>query len=405
MVLPLILFYFGRLSVISLVANLLVAAVQPMILLAGTVGLLIGLAGLAVVAKLFLWVAWLGLYWTALVARWSALLPWASIEIATFGWGALLFTYALIFALRYRIPQRLSRQFGQAERFDMRWLQPLQPLMVAGLLLIAGLVWGAVATMPDGRLHLYFLNVVGGGGQLLQTPSGRQILIDGSPVPQRLISELGAVMPFWDRTLDLMVVTQPESRYEDALAAIPQRLSIAHAIDSRIGELESESDLWRTSLEQTETPFTTMESGGWIDLGDGVALWVLWPPAGAQLADDQSIHRSLVLKIVYDDFTMLITGDGAPPDTQSLMKAGASIEASVLQVGASGGNSALYDELMTTVNPQVTILHGGLKLGDTSLPPVELPQLTGGQLLQSGLTGRIHLYTDGQNLWLETNAN
>ena len=409
MVMPLIVFYFGRLSVISVAANLLVAAVQPLILLSGTVGLLIGLMRLAVVAKIFLWVTWLGLYWTTLVAQWAAQLPGASLEIATYGWGGLAITYVLIFAVRIRHLRQAWRTHTITHTItnamtNTTWMRNLQPLMLSGLVLATGLIWGAVFTLPDGRLHVYFLNVDGGSGMLIQTPSGRQILINGSHISQRLISELGKVMPFWDRTLDLMVVTQRNSSSIDALAEIPRRLHITQAIDSYASEVESDSDIWRSSLKQTDTPVTSMQSGGWIDLGDGVALWLLWPPHGDNLDGDPGHQQSLVLKLVYNDFSMLVTGDSGLLDVHSLIGSGLPIEASLLQLESSAGNYALYDELITNVNPHMVVIHGGGNLQDNS-PKAVLPHLIGSKVLQTDLAGRIHVYTDGHELWLDTEVD
>jgi competence protein ComEC len=118
MVLPLVIFYFGRLSLISLVANLLVAVVQPLILLSGTVGLLIGILGVTVVAKVFLWITWLGLYWTTIIAKWAAHLPGASLEVAGFGWSGLIIIYMLIFVLRFSNYQMFTLYLMQAWPVD-----------------------------------------------------------------------------------------------------------------------------------------------------------------------------------------------------------------------------------------------------------------------------------------------
>ena len=81
----------------------------------------------------------------------------------------------------------------------MKWA--LLPLLV-----IAVLVSYTAATVPDNNLRISFLNVGEGDAVLLQKGS-QQVLIDGGPSPQAIGLELGQQMPFWDRTIDLLVLS------------------------------------------------------------------------------------------------------------------------------------------------------------------------------------------------------
>src|SRR5207244_13210032 len=92
---------------------------------------------------------------------------------------------------------------------DYAWLAGL-----AGWRALSALVWAAVAQRPDGRLHLYVLDVGQGDALLLTTPGGHTILVDGGPDPARISGQLGRHLPFWQHTLDLIVLTHP---HEDHL--------------------------------------------------------------------------------------------------------------------------------------------------------------------------------------------
>jgi competence protein ComEC len=210
-------------------------------------------------------------------------------------------------------------------------------------------------------------------------------------------------MPLWDRTLDLMVVTQPNNSYIDALAEIPRRLHIVHAIDSHASEIES--DLWRTSLQQTDTPVTAMQPGGWLDLGDGVALWILSPSYDTNLSNNQNHEQSFMLKFVYGDFSMLVTGDNALLNAHNLINAGIPIQASLLQLGTNTSNDEVREEFIVAVNPQVTVIQNReCPCYNTSAEKV-LSDLAGSNVLQTALAGRIHIYTNSQEMWLETDVN
>ena len=92
------------------------------------------------------------------------------------------------------------------------WVSRLATTGAAGVMGVAALLtWSGALSQPDGRLHIWFLDIGQGDGILIQTPSGRQVLVVRGASPQALFSELGAVMPFWDHTLDLAILTHPDA--------------------------------------------------------------------------------------------------------------------------------------------------------------------------------------------------
>ncbi|WP_238613280.1 hypothetical protein [Candidatus Oscillochloris fontis] len=146
------------------------------------------------------------------------------------------------------------------------------------------LTWGAAlfttllalawAQRPDGRLHLYALNTPG-EALLIQTPSGRWVLIDGGSDPTLLATELGRLLPFWQRGLAALILTDPESsdlpgqvaalaRYRPDLVLAPTDLSDS----GRGGE-------WRRLVRDLRVPARALQAGTRLNLGAGVALQVL----------------------------------------------------------------------------------------------------------------------------------
>ena len=122
--LPLIVYYFDRLSIISLLTNLLIAPVQPWIMIGGGLGLIVGALGLEQVAQVLLWVPYASLWWTVAMVRWNAALPGGSVEIVSYSGVHMAATYAVIFGLYWRRP--MGRFFGLALGWDrlVLWRQP-----------------------------------------------------------------------------------------------------------------------------------------------------------------------------------------------------------------------------------------------------------------------------------------
>ena len=81
--------------------------------------------------------------------------------------------------------------------------------LLAFVVAVASLLWISALSMPDGKLRISFIGVGQGDATLITMPSGRQILVHGSPDPVRIAQFLGRKMPFRDRTVGLVVLTHP----------------------------------------------------------------------------------------------------------------------------------------------------------------------------------------------------
>ena len=278
-------------------------------------GVLAGVAGLRWLAQALLWIPWLSLVWTVAmvrVDRGSARRQPGGCAVRT-GRAAADLCAHLWPALAASSWRRAVASWSGA-CVAGGFVRLLSPALAGALAVIALLVWRMALTQPDGRLHVHFLDIGQGDGILITTPSGRQALIDGGAEPERLLAELGAVMPFWDRSLDLLLLTHPDA---DHMAAQAQRARTLSG-RPRAGDADQpgQPGCARAGASTSHAPAQRVhvqEAGGWVDLGDGVALWVLWPPPGGFEHEHADNENSLVVKLVYGDFSVLLTGDAGLP--------------------------------------------------------------------------------------------
>lgn len=397
---PLTAYHFGRFSLIGLVTNVLIAPVQPAILLAGSAAVLVGVAGLTLLSQALFWLPWLALAWTVLAVRWTAELPGAGIAVEGFGLAALGASYGLLAALLWR-----GRILAALRSWRPSLARLAGPAAAGGVAIVALLIWAAALSQPDGRLHLYFLDVGQGDGVLVQTPSGRQVLIDGGASPQALFAELGAAMPFWDRSLDLLLLTHPDGDHMAAQTELPRRFSVGQAVAARHVVADKAAAPWRDALAAAGIPLGVQGRGGWIDLGDGVALWVLWPddaPASGKQADTTDNDGSLVVRLVYGDFSALLTGDAGSAVEAALLAQGAPLPATVLKVAHHGSQGSTTPAFVRAVNPALAVIQVGLD-NDYGHPHTEtLAALGGRTVLRTDEQGRVHIATDGARIWVES---
>ena len=236
--LPIILHHFGRLSLVTLLTNLLILPVQSYVMIFGGIATLLGLV-VRPLGPVVGWIAWVFLTYTIETVRLTAWVPHASVPVQMNGW--MVFTYyAILGGLTWWLAQPGERRRelwdGLTYWFSSR-AEAKALVGAAGILSILALF--AWRGLPDGRLHVVFLDVGQGDAIFIQTPSGKQMLIDGGPSERVLLSQLGRQMPFWDRTLDVMLLTHPDSDHVTGLVPVLERYWVETVIHRQV-ELDSE---------------------------------------------------------------------------------------------------------------------------------------------------------------------
>jgi competence protein ComEC len=401
---PLVVYHFGRLSVVSPLANLLILPAQPAIMTLGGAATLMGLVPiLEPVAQAIAWVPWLGLAYTNAIVRWLADWPSASIEIDPSGAGWLIAYYAAVAAaIVYRRRRRV------AATSLPNWVTSRRSLLVGtGLLLVVTvLAWLAVLQLPDGKLHVAFLDVGQGDAILITAPTGQQILVDSGPSPAALTTALSKEMPFWDRSIDAIVMTHPDA---DHIAGLPEVLHRFHVDAWLDGGPPNDDALYAECLKQVEEKGVArhiLERGSSLELDGGLVLEVLHPPAEplhATMADANS--NSVVLRVSWDEVSFLLTGDIEAEAEHQLVASSQLLAADVLKVSHHGSGDASTAEFLTAVEPSYAVISVGAenRFGHPHLAVLErLIQEGDVTVLRTDEWGTIEFVTDGRQLWLST---
>jgi competence protein ComEC len=201
---PIVLYYFERLSLVTLLSNFLILPFQPAVMIWGGAATLLGLV-IPALGRVVGWVAWVFLTYTIEMVRLTAQVPHASVPVEMEAWMVWGY-YALLGGFTWWLAKPRERRqelWGGVRVWLSSRLEEKLLVGISAILLVLALV--AWRGLPDGRLHVSFLSVEQGDAIFIQIPAGRQVLIDGGPSPSGLLSRLGRQMPFWDRTLDQVV--------------------------------------------------------------------------------------------------------------------------------------------------------------------------------------------------------
>lgn len=396
---PIIVYYFGRLSLVSLLVNCLIVPAQTHLMVLGGLSVL---AALVVwpVGQVLAWGSWVFLSYTIGIVRLFARLPFASVTIENIPPSAIWGIYAIMFGLTFYARQdeeqraRLREGLGRAVG--------VKAVAGAGLVIVALLV-AANCSLPDGRLHVTFADVGPGTATLIETPGGRHILVDAGGSGRRLSTTLGDELPFWDRYLDLVILTQPTQSHTGALRPILARYRVDAVMTNGVrGEGELTDALW-AALEEQGTRIVNAEPGMRITVGDGVTLTVLHTQVGKP-TDEDDPGGPVVILVTYGSARILLPGDLTHESEAALLSSGYALNATVLQVPAHGNQAASSEAFLAAVNPQVNILQvdAGNRAGSPHPETLARLESTGAPLYRTDLAGTIYLTTDGARLWIRT---
>ncbi len=394
--LPLIGFYFGRFSTLSLLVNFLILPVQPLILFLGGAATLTGLLAAGLAVPLY-WATWVFLAWTTGVVRFFATLPGASLPLQIDGGMALVFYGGMLLVTVLQ---------GTQPNWPARLKNALSVRRTAVLVLGAGaitaaLLWIAALNLPDGRLHVFFLDMGHSNAVLIRTPGGSTVLVDGGQYPTRLLTALGDHLPFWERDLALLVLTQPKPAQVTALPAVLERYRVAQILtNGQQPASETVLALYQTAADQ-HIPVQAVIHGYTAEISDGVRLEVLYPfepPA----PDSKPEEAGLVLRLTYGEASFLLTPDLDPSVEQALLHRGIALHGTVLELASHGSGRVSGEPFLTAVSPQVAVVQ--VEPGNRSgLPAPEVVDRLGAvPLFRTDTMSEIAITTDGRTLWIDT---
>jgi len=284
-------------------------------------------------------------------------------------------------------------------KLPKRWIIPL---LVAAAILVSM----AAATMPDDNLHVSFLDV-GQGDAILIHQGSQQVLVDGGPNPQAITLELGQRMPFWDRTIELVVLTHPSADHVTGLIEVLNRYKVKQVL---YPHLEFESDIyseWQRLVEEKDIQYTIAQAGQKIHLGEGVIIEVLNPQKILLTGTESDVdNNGIALRISWSKVSFLLMADIMWETEFELLTRRANLSSTVLKVGHHGSNTSTTPEFLATVDPEVAVISVG-KDNPYGHPSDEViarltEEVGSANIYYTSECGTIEFITDGEKLWVKT---
>jgi competence protein ComEC len=366
--LPLLAYHFGRISIVSPLTNLLVLPVQPAVMIWGGLAVIAGLpAGLHPALESVLWPAarvlaaipWLALHWTVTVVEALAKLPFASANV-NLGLAGLWACYGLIALLMLANRPALPLAGGALQRLKGILSASRLSTLTAGAVIVAGgLLLLGLRSQPDGRLHVHFLGLERGEAVLIMTPDGQQVLIDGGANPTELLSKLGRHIPFYDRTLEMVVLTNAGDERVGGLVELAGRFHVDQVLQAPFPYPSTTYESWLRTLRAEGIPVAAAESGARVLLGQGIALDVLHPgpdPALTKEGELKPEDNSVALRLSWGNTSFLLLGDASRALQDELAATGLIQPATVVKIPQGGRQAGFSQALQDAARPQQAVV-------------------------------------------------
>ena len=425
---PLIAFHFERVSTLGIPVSVLTLPVLPFLIVGNGGAALVGLASTAF-AMPFGWLAWsAGAYLSGAVTL-LARLPGASVDIGIVGppvviafYGLLILAYGakVIFpgtvrgflrgmAVR-RSPTSSPRAVGSSQHVAKT--SPFGRIAIWLLVpaaFVASLAWSQALTNDD-RLHVMFFDVGQGDAIFIETPGGRQVVVDGGSDPLLMTRLLGERMRFNDRHIDIVAATHPNSDHIGGLAQVLERYDVGAVLERRIEYESAAYQAWSRAVNAEMAQGARVidaSAGQVIALDADVRIEVLGPPPillGGTESDAD--NASLVLRLVYGEVSILLTGDIFSEAERALLASGTALDSDVLKVPHHGSDSSSTRDFLSAVSPAAAVISvgEGNSYGHPHANVVERlrEHVADGMMFQTAERGTVEFISDGETLWVRT---
>ncbi len=246
----------------------------------------------------------------------------------------------------------------------------------------------------EDRLIVWFFDVGQGDSAFIESPRGYQILIDGGP-DNSVLDNLSEVMPFWDRTIDAIILTHPHADHLSGLVDVLQNYNVKTVYLTDVDYYTPDSAAFEDAVQWAEQKVEVTHSFT-IDLGQGVSFTIIYPKTSivGQAFKDLN-DSSIVGLLTYGETSVLLTGD-APAEIEPIIAEAVVGPVDVLKVGHHGSAYSSSESFLQDIDSRYAVISvgEGNSYGHPSLLTIKRLAEIGSKIFRTDLNGSVRCWSD-----------
>ncbi len=242
-----------------------------------------------------------------------------------------------------------------------RWRKIIYGMLLLLLALDFILAWIIQSAHFSQDLKVVFLNV-GQGDAILIEQGQNQFLIDGGRNEKLLLTKLGKFIPFWDRQLEVIEATHPDSDHITGLVGALKNYQVNYILKTQAeSQTKTFQALQRAIEKEKETGGKALEAfyGMRLKFPNGAVAEIVYPWGHTAKNSRDKNENSIVTKITYGKNSFLLTGDLPSDKEQQLIDYNLPLQSTVLKAGHHGSRYSTSDNFLDYIHPQVAIISVG----------------------------------------------
>ncbi len=208
----------------------------------------------------------------------------------------------------------------------------------------------------DYSFRIVFLDIGQGDSILLKTPNYNYILIDGGE-DSTVLDELGEVLPFWHRKIDIIIGTHSDCDHICGLKYVLEKYNVNKVF---LNDLEgSDKDVQNivNLCSLVGVSLSEMYMGDFIQVGD-FYLKALWPEK--DVVYENSNQSSIVLYGLFQEIDFLLTGDIEENQEECIVNSRSLENLEILKVSHHGSRTATGNEILERTDPKYAVISCGI---------------------------------------------
>lgn len=224
-------------------------------------------------------------------------------------------------------------------------------------------VWKEIFLLSKNPLEVIFFDIGQGDSIFIEDNQGYQILIDGG-LGKLILEKLNKEMPFWDRTIDLVILTHPDYDHLKGLNYVLERYKIENILWTGVKRETKVFNEWQESLEKEKKEGARIiiaQKGQKIRAGQ-IQFDILYPFENleSEIFIKNSNDSSIVAKLFFGKNSFLFTGDISKKIEKKLVDDSLKLASQVLKIAHHGSKNASSEEFLEKVQPEIAVISCGL---------------------------------------------